>query len=72
MLYFDSRGVSRVYQMTLKGRVWKMWRNWPGFSQRFTGAISEDGNSITAFWELCTDGVNWEHDLELEYARDFE
>jgi hypothetical protein len=40
--YYDSRGVARVYQMTLHGREWKIWRAAPGFWQRYTGMISDD------------------------------
>jgi hypothetical protein len=29
MLYTDERGVTRIYQMSLDGGVWKMWRNSP-------------------------------------------
>lgn len=69
MLYYDSRGVSRVYKMSLSDGVWKMWREAPGFSQRFNGVFSQDGNSITAYWELSTDGVNWERDFDLTFTR---
>jgi hypothetical protein len=44
MLYFDERGVSRKYEVTLRGNVWKWWRNAPGFSQRYEGTIADDGN----------------------------
>lgn len=37
MLYFDERGVSRRYEVSLQGNVWKWWRNAPGLSQRFAG-----------------------------------
>ncbi len=69
MLYYDERGVSRIYKMSLEGSVWKMWRESPGFSQRFTGTLSNDGNTITALWEMSTDGLHWEHDLELTYTK---
>jgi hypothetical protein len=68
-LYHDGRGVSRVYQMTLKDGVWKLWRNTPDFSQRFTGEFSNDGNTITADWEKSKDGAHWEHDFKLTYTR---
>src|SRR5262245_21670692 len=29
MLYFDSRGVSRIYQMSFSDGVWKLWRDFP-------------------------------------------
>lgn len=69
MLYFDTRGVSRIYQATLKDRVWKLWREAPGFSQRFLGTFSEDSNSITGSWEKSSDGASWEHDFALRYVR---
>jgi hypothetical protein len=48
MLYSDSRGVTRIYAMSLSREVWKLWREAPGFSQRFTGTFSEDNNTITS------------------------
>jgi hypothetical protein len=70
LLYFDSRDVSRVYQMSLSADgVWKMWREAPGFFQRFTGKISTDGNTITARWERSSDGQHWEQDFDLVYTR---
>ncbi len=69
MLYFDSRGVSRIYQMSLSGDVWKLWRDFPGFSQRFIGTFSEDRNLITARWEKSSNGSNWELDFNLTDTR---
>ncbi len=69
MLYFDVRGVSRIYAMSLDDGTWKMWRNVPGFSQRMTGAISEDRSAITIHWEKSSDGSNWEPDLNLTYTK---
>ena len=69
MLYFDSRGVSRIYQMSLSGDTWKLWRDFPGFSQRFIGTFSDDRNTISARWEKSRDGSNWELDFKLTYTR---
>jgi hypothetical protein len=69
MLYFDSRGVSRIYGVSLEGGVWKIWRDSQNFSQRFTGTFSDDGNTITARWEKSRDGSGWEHDMDLTYRR---
>ena len=69
VLYFDSRGVSRIYEMSLDNGVWKMWRNSPGFSQRFMGTFSTDVNTITARREKSNDGITWEHDFNLTYTR---
>ena len=69
MLYFDSRGVSRIYEMSLEGSVWKMHRESPGFSQRFTATFNDDGTTITGRWEKSSDGSNWELDLDWSYTR---
>lgn len=69
VLYFDERGVSRIYEMSLEDGVWKTWRNAPGFFQRTTGRISDDRNTITVHGELSKDGSNWEQDLDLVYTR---
>jgi hypothetical protein len=69
MLYTDERGVARIYQMSLEGGVWKMWRESPDFTQRMTGTFSPDGNSISWRGELSRDGLTWEKDLEVRYTR---
>jgi len=69
MLYFDSRGISRIYQMSLSEDTWKLWRDFPGFSQRFIGTFSDDRNTISARWEKSRDGSNWELDFKLTYTR---
>jgi len=72
--YFDSRGVARVYTMSVEDGVWKLWRNTPDFSpldfaQRYTGTFSDDGTTIVGRWEIAHDGVTWEHDFDLTYVR---
>ena len=67
--YYDSRGVARVYQMSLDGGVWKLWREAPGFWQRYSGQISGDGTTITGAWEGSTDGQEWKHDFGLTYIK---
>ncbi|HSJ52646.1 MAG TPA: hypothetical protein VLC52_02780 [Anaerolineae bacterium] len=69
MLYADARGVFRVYQMSLDEGVWKIWRDAPGFFQRFRGTFSPDGNKITAAWERSGDGSTWVHDLDITYTK---
>jgi hypothetical protein len=67
--YYDSRGVARVYQMSLDGGVWKVWREAPRFWQRYTGEISEDGTTIRGAWEGSVDGREWKYDFGLTYIR---
>ena len=69
MLTFDERGVSRKHEVSLHEKIWKWWRNAPGFSQRYEAIISEDGNTIIGKGELSKDGVTWEKDLDLTYTR---
>jgi hypothetical protein len=68
-LYYDSRGVARVYQMSFAQRTWALWRQAPGFWQRFLGILSEDGGAIRGAWEKSADGSAWEHDFDLIYTR---
>jgi hypothetical protein len=67
--YFDNRAVSRIYGMSLKDRVWKLWRTTPESSQRFEAGISDDGQTITGAWQKSLDGDVWEHDFNLKYTK---
>lgn len=72
--YYDSRGVVRLYAMTLAAGVWTLTRESPDFTplefaQRFTGTFSEDGNTISGAWEKRLSGGDWEHDFDLIYRR---
>ena len=70
MIYFDERGVSRKYDVTLRDGTWKWWRNTAHFSQRFTGRIVDNGRTILGGGELSRDGGHtWEGDLQLTYTR---
>jgi hypothetical protein len=62
--YFDSRGVTRRYEMSIDNGVWILTRDEPGFAQRWTGTFSADGNTIEGAWEL-----NGKRDFDLTYAR---
>ena len=67
--YFDSRGVQRVYEVAVSGREWRMSRDAPGFSQRFAGTLSDDGDTLSGLWRLSRDGETWEDDLEIVFRR---
>ena len=69
MLYFDERGVSRKYDVSLDGDALTWWRDAPGFSQRFTNRLSSDGRTIVGSGELSRDGAHWEGDLALTHVR---
>ena len=69
MLYFDERKVSRKHDVSVEGDVVNWWRNAPGFSQRYSWTIADDGNTIVAKGELCEDGTTWKKDLDQTYTR---
>jgi hypothetical protein len=69
MHYFDSRGVHRVYRVGASEAEWRIWRDAPGFSQRFTGRFSDGGDTLSGVWELSQDDSTWADDLEITYRR---
>ena len=68
-LYFDERGVSRKYDVSLADNILKWQRNGTDFSQRNTLTITDDGWTIIGKGELSKDGLVWEQDLDLTYNR---
>ena len=69
VLYYDDRHFSRIYEMSFKNNIWKIWRNAPGFVQSFEGKVSIDQNTIIGAWGKSTDGKQWEHDFDVTYSR---
>lgn len=69
MHYFDSRGVFRVYDVSVEQEPWRFWRDAPGFSQRYTGSFADGGNTLIGRWQLCEDGVEWRDDVAISYRR---
>jgi hypothetical protein len=70
VLYADDRGVSRVYGMSLSDGTWRMWRDNPEFSQRFSAQISAGQGEISGSWQKSFDGgTTWEHDFKVRYSR---
>ena len=69
MLYSDARGVFRIYHMSLSDDSWKLWRDAPGFHQRFIGDIGDQGQTLDGRWEASEDGSEWEVDFEMTYRK---
>jgi hypothetical protein len=71
--YFDSRGVERIYAMTLSTGELRLWREvdpaGDDFSQRFIGRMKENGDFIDGRWERSDDARTWELDFVLTYRR---
>jgi hypothetical protein len=69
MLYFDERGVSRMYEASMKDNVLRFWRNAPEFNQRMTCTVREGGKVMEAVSELDEKGAGWRRDLVQTYTR---
>lgn len=69
MHYFDSRGVSRVFDALVDDASWRLFRNAPGFAQTFVGEFDDDGDTVLGLWRLCDDGATWRDDLRVTYRR---
>ncbi len=69
MHYFDSRGVHRVYDLSLGDGHLRISRDAPGFSQRFDGAFGDGGETISGVWRLSRDDSTWDDDLEITFRR---
>jgi hypothetical protein len=72
--YFDSRGVARVYRLTLSGGTLELLREEPDFSpldfsQRYRGTFSDNGRAIFGQWEIRHPGQGWERDFGFDYFR---
>jgi len=69
MLYFDERGVSRKYDVTMTGNVLTWRRDDPSFSQRATITVEEGRAKMTMKGEMSREGGEWEDDLSLTYVQ---
>ena len=67
MEYFDSRGVRRTYVILLDGGVLRMWRDHPGFDQRFSATLGAD--AFEGLWQLAEKPGDWQDDLKVVYRR---
>jgi hypothetical protein len=67
MEYFDSRGVRRTYRVSLDDGVLRMWRDDPGFAQRFCATLGH--NQFEGRWQLARTPGDWQDDLSVTYRR---
>jgi hypothetical protein len=65
--YFDSRGVERLYEMSLSNGMWVLERRDDDFWQRFRGDVGPD--LISGAWEKAEPGGEWELDFGIDYRR---
>src|SRR5918911_4914086 len=69
MQYFDSRGVHRVYAIGFDGRELTLERDAPGFAQRGSAKLSDDGSTLAGVWQLNEDNQGYHDDLAFTYQR---
>ncbi|MEU4313422.1 hypothetical protein [Nocardia sp. NPDC024068] len=72
ILQHGRDGSRRIYHGFFDGPLWRVWRDAPGGSQRFTGTLDETGNVFRATWERSdaqSDPRDWEHEFDLTYTR---
>lgn len=69
MSYFDSRGVSRVYDVNVDADTLRFSRTAPELSQRFVGTLTDNGNTLAGRWQMCEDDKHWRDDLAITYRR---
>jgi hypothetical protein len=80
MHYFDSRGVYRLYELTIIDDGWAiaMGRDAPTgsfatsdstFSQRMTYCFEDSDQRMSGKGQLSHDDVHWDDDLEIVYRR---
>jgi hypothetical protein len=68
MAYFDERGVSRIYEVTVGDRTVSWRREDPDFSQSTT--IRADGDRLVGKGRMTDEGGKWVDDLSQTFVRD--
>src|SRR5262249_61436583 len=59
----------RTARTSMCDGVWRIWRHSPGFSQKFNGKLSADGDTIEGLWESSRDDSTWAGDLAITFRR---
>jgi hypothetical protein len=67
MEYFDSRGVRRTYGIALQDGVLRIWRDAPGFDQRFSATLGPEG--FEGLSQVARTPGEWQDDLRVIYRR---
>jgi hypothetical protein len=67
--YFDSRGVHRVYAVGFDGTELTLARDAPGFEQRLSARLGDDGATLAGVWQLNQDDAGFRDDVAFTYRR---
>ena len=68
MLYFDERGVARLFDVTLGDRTLTRRRDDPDFAQSAT-ITAEDGDRLVSKGRMSKKGGAWTDDLSQTFER---
>jgi hypothetical protein len=67
--YFDSRGVHRVYDVSIKPEGWEWALEEPGWAQRLPHSFADGDRTMRCTSRLSVDNGPWNDDLEVTYRR---
>jgi hypothetical protein len=67
--YYDSRGVHRVYDVTVTADGWAWAMEEPGWAQRLPLAFADDNRTMSGISRLSEDNGPWDDDLAVTYHR---
>lgn len=70
MIYFDERGISRKYDVTVGENEMRCRRDHPAFSQWMTTRATAGGDRLISSGQMCEEGGLWQDDLLLTYVRE--
>ena len=57
----------RTYGISLDDGILRIWRDAPGFDQRFSATVGPDG--FEGQWQLAQTPDDWQDDLKMVYRR---
>lgn len=71
MHYFDTRGVHRLFDLTVTSDGWSITRGQGAeeFAQRMMFTFDDAGRTMDCRTQLCRDGATWVDDLMATYRR---
>jgi hypothetical protein len=72
MHYFDTRGVYRLFELTVAADGWAISMGLcgdPPFAQRMTYTFDEADQTMLGNGQLSYDDVTWDDDLDITYRR---
>ena len=69
MIYFDERGISRVFEVTIGDRSVTWRRDDPDFSQSLTIEAEDGGDILVSRGRMSKEGGAWVDDLSQVFRR---